>query len=87
LPTGEGAARRVIDHDGVAIVDDAERNGLVIKFELRKVGELGVADIYGRLVVARLASGEGRIERTPVLWIFLALVAPMRSVRFLGARD
>jgi hypothetical protein len=41
------AAWRVIDHYGVAIVDDAERDRLVIEFELRKVGELGVADCDG----------------------------------------
>ena len=32
---GERTARCVIDHDGVAVVDDAEGNGLVIEFELR----------------------------------------------------
>ena len=59
---GQSAAWRVVDHDGVAIVDDAERDGLVIHFKLRKVGKLGVVNVDGRLVVAHLASGERGIE-------------------------
>ena len=66
----------VIDHDAVAIINDAERDGFVVEMELGNVGELGVADINRRLVVSHFAGGEGGIERAPVFWIFRAVVAP-----------
>lgn len=74
------AARSVIDHDGVAVVNDAQRDGLVIELQFRKVGEHRVPDVDWGLVMAHLARRERRIELTPVFRILLAFVAPMRRV-------
>jgi hypothetical protein len=81
------AAWRVIDHDGVAIVDDAERDRIVIELELGKIRKIGVGNVDGRLLMSHFATGEGWIERTPMFWVVLAFVSPVRLVRLLSARD
>jgi len=41
----QSAAWRVIDHDGVAIVDDTERDRIVIELELGKIRKFGVGNV------------------------------------------
>jgi hypothetical protein len=76
----ECAARSVIDHDGVAVVNDAQRDALVIELQLRKVGEHRVPNVDWGLVMAHLARRERRVDLIPMFWTLLAFIAPMRRV-------
>src|SRR6267378_3452287 len=49
LPHRQSAARRVIHLNGVTIIDDVERNGIVVELESRQLGLSGTPDIDGRL--------------------------------------
>ena len=75
---GQCAARSIVHHDSVTIIDDAERHSAVTKFQRRKIDLPGVGNVNGRLEMAAGASSVSGVEFAPVLGIFLSFVAPMR---------
>ena len=48
-------AGSVVDLDAVAIVDDLKRAGFVVELNWRQSALLGIANIHGRLPLAKLA--------------------------------
>ncbi len=83
---GQRAARRIVHHNRVTIVDDTERHISVTKLQRRKIGLGGVGNINGRLNMAAGASGVSGVELAPVLGIFLSFIAPMRRRGRLGVQ-
>src|SRR3974390_1821452 len=83
---GESASRLVIDHDRVAIIDNAYRNSVVIEVQGRQIRFFGVSNVNWRLAVSVCAGGIGRIQFAPMLRIFGASVRPVRRMGFLCER-
>ena len=83
---GQSAAGSIVHHDGVTIIDDAERHSAVTKLQRRKIDLPGFGNINRRLDMATGASGVSGVEFAPVLGIFLSFVAPMRRRGRLGVR-
>src|SRR5215469_9550877 len=76
----ERATGGVVDLNGVSVVDDVERNRLVIEFQRRQVRFLGVLDVDGRLCVPDPTGGKRRIEFAPITRPFRPLVGPLGSL-------
>src|ERR1700756_2953408 len=66
-PHCNGAAGGVIDHDGVAVINDLERRGLVIELNQRQVCSLRIANVDGRLMMTSLAPSKLRFQVTPMV--------------------
>jgi hypothetical protein len=66
LTDEDEASRAVVDHDGVAVIDDVERGRLVIEVDWGQVGFLRVADVNRGLVMSILAGCKFGFQVTPV---------------------
>src|SRR5215469_4380590 len=75
----ERATWGVVDLNGVSVVDDVERNRLVIEFQRRQVRFLGVLDVDGRLFLPDRTRGKRRVEFAPSTRPFRPLVGPLGS--------
>src|SRR5580692_205002 len=80
----QGASRREINLDGVAIVDDVERSRFVIHFKRGEIGHFRVFNVDGRFGFSPGTFGISRIKFAPVLWIIWPAVGPMRRMSLLG---
>src|SRR5215831_7810819 len=81
----ERATRGVVDLNGVSVVDDVERNRLVIEFQRRQVRFLAILDVDGRLCAPDRTGGKRRIEFAPITRPFRPLVGPLGSFLAKGA--
>src|SRR6478672_6610358 len=79
LVQGDEAAGCVVDLNRVAVVDELERNGMIVEAELRQVGAFGIANVDGRLMSTGLAGRVLRLEIAPVLRSGASLVTPVRG--------
>src|SRR5678815_4797560 len=79
---GDGAARLVVDLNGMPVIDDLELRRLVAEFDARKIRFLHtlVTDIDRRLGSAYAASVVVLLQRCPVRGTARSRVAPMRCV-------
>ena len=70
------AARAVVDHDRVTVIDDVQRRRLVVEMDRRQGSFLRIADVNGGLVVSSLARCELRFQITPMARSTLPVVTP-----------
>src|SRR5215468_10414983 len=70
------ASGTVIDHDGVAVIDDVERGRLVFEVDRRQVCLLRIADVNGGLVMSSLARCELWFQVAPMIRPKLGSVIP-----------
>ena len=77
---GDAAAGRVLDLDGMAVVEDFQRRELVIEMDGSEIGRLRVHDIERRLMLAGFAAGEIGREIAPMVGAVGSGVGPVRFV-------
>jgi len=62
----EATARSIGHLDGMSVVDDVERNGVVVKGQSGQVGLFRTADVDRRLRVPRGAVSKPGVEFAPI---------------------
>src|SRR5260370_10778992 len=71
------ASRRVVDLNGVAVVDDLQGRCLVVEFDRRQLSFFSAPDVDRRLFVSQLADSVFWTEIAPVFRTFRAGVGPL----------
>src|SRR5215469_7140688 len=66
----------VVDHDGVAVINDVQGRTVVINADRGNGGSLRIADVNGRLAMPILAHCEFRRQVTPMIWTMRVAVIP-----------
>jgi len=81
---GDGASTSVIDHAGMAIINDVQRRRLVVEVKRWKVSLPRIADVDRRLVMAGFAGHKIRFQIAPMARPTGVTVIPtMTGVRLL----
>jgi len=77
---GKSAPRSVVHLDGVAVVDNAQWNRVVVKFESSETRSCCTFYVDGRLPFANCARGVGGVQLAPVFRALMTCVTPVRGL-------